>query len=117
MIWFTLVWILAASFVAVRLGRFLDSGAEPERPRDEAVPVPVETSLLAGHCGERRRRAALDLALETLDRHDPTVAKTALLSWIGGLSAVEIAAVLNVEAARVERDLQMARDVLRAGPQ
>ncbi len=112
MIWLAFVWILVASFLAVRVGRLLSPAAEPQSPfasteRDASAESPAPDALDPG------RRTLLDQAIETLDRHDTKVAKIALLSWIGGLSAAEIGAVLNVEAAAVERDLQTAREVLR----
>lgn len=51
--------------------------------------------------------------LMALDRHDPMLAKAALLRWIGGLSTPAIARALGVTTTAVEHDLQFAKLLLQ----
>lgn len=116
MIWLAIVWCVLSGFLAVGIGRLLSArpaAAETDSP-DAATGTKTRCVESAS---EVRRRSALDRAIECLDRHDPVLAKMALLRWIGGLGVVEIAVVLGLDPERVERDLEVARRVLSSAPQ
>lgn len=53
--------------------------------------------------------------LGVLERHEPRLAKTVLLCWIGGLSPRRAAETLGVPATLAAHDLQVARQLLRYG--
>ncbi|MEM7587428.1 MAG: sigma-70 family RNA polymerase sigma factor [Acidobacteriota bacterium] len=62
---------------------------------------------------------ALDDALDRLGKHDPRKAQVVELRFFGGLQLEEIAAVVEISRATVERDLLMAKawlkSVMKAG--
>lgn len=75
----------------------------------------VAVTLDPGLPGADDAQAFLDLhdALERLAQHDARTARTIELTYFGGLSASEIAAVQQLSDATVERDLAFGRAWLR----
>ncbi|MDE3179926.1 MAG: sigma-70 family RNA polymerase sigma factor [Acidobacteriota bacterium] len=60
-----------------------------------------------------REMVALDGALNALEKIDPRKSKAMELHYFGGLSADEIAGMLNVSAITIRRDLRMAESWIR----
>ena len=61
-----------------------------------------------------RELVELDDALRALERQDPRQSRIVELRYFGGLTAQEIADVLNIPACIVERDWSVARAWLHA---
>jgi RNA polymerase sigma factor (TIGR02999 family) len=64
---------------------------------------------LAAESGRDPDLLALDDALRTLAEHDPRKARIVELRYFGGLTTKEVAEVLGVSVATVERDWTTAR--------
>ena len=121
MIALTLAWCGVAVLLALAVGRILAkprrSAAVIERPSDAPlVRVHSATNILPS---QRVAPAvdeipAIQQMLSVLHRHDPRLAKTALLRWIGGISSSAIASALGVTRDIVEHDLQLAKLLLRS---
>jgi RNA polymerase sigma factor (TIGR02999 family) len=76
------------------------------------IRLPVELAELAIVAPEENL-LALDFALKKLERESPDRAKVVLLSYFGGLTHPEIAQVLGLSRATVERRWSYARTWLR----
>lgn len=111
MIW-VLLWFLSAALLAAGVGRMLSN-----RDRDlcfaEDGPGRATATASDAACGATPESTDLHRALLRLHMHDPRLAKTVLLRWIGGLSPHEAAAALGVDLATVQHDLRVAARLLR----
>jgi RNA polymerase sigma factor (TIGR02999 family) len=67
------------------------------------------TTRHAGDGGEEFALVTLDQALSSLQRQDPRAARVIEMSVFAGMERTEIASVLEVSIATVDRDLRFAR--------
>lgn len=74
----------------------------------DVARVTLEEGFVAGD-GPEPDLLALDEALEELASHQPRKARVIELFYFGGLTAEEVAEVVEVSVATVNRDLRMAR--------
>ena len=74
----------------------------------DVARVTLEEGLVAGD-EPQADLLALDDALERLAAHQPRKARVIELFYFGGLTAEEVAEVVDVSVATVNRDLRMAR--------
>jgi RNA polymerase sigma-70 factor (ECF subfamily) len=97
--------------VASRLMRqILVDYARTRRARKRDGGLRLDLSALAGTADmSDAQLVALDEALESLMRLDERQARVVDMKFFGGLSTAEIAAVLEVSSATVERDWTTAR--------
>jgi RNA polymerase sigma factor (TIGR02999 family) len=79
-----------------------------------AITVPLEESLQIAVADSEVDLLALDEALSRLDDLDSRQARIVELRYFSGLSIEETAEVLNISAATVKREWNMARTWLRA---
>jgi RNA polymerase sigma factor (TIGR02999 family) len=77
-----------------------------------ARPQPLDTVVDLGSSSSREL-VALDDALAELASHDERKSRVVELHYFGGLQVAEIASLLEVSEATVNRDLRMARAWLR----
>ena len=118
MIWLVIAWCGVAVWLGLAVGRVLR-----DNRRDNAVADKCRMHVIRTQRDARQPRAEERLhatgrvtdvhrLLAELDEVDPRLAKTASLSWIGGLSRPAIAATLGTTIDVVERDLYRARCLL-----
>ena len=110
MIWLLIGWSVLVVLLAPVVIRLLRRCAAPGRAARAAVAMPATGARPSWPVDDV---AAVNAMLAHVDRHDPMLAKVVLLRWIGGLSLPVVAATLGVPVAAVERDLQLARALLR----
>lgn len=117
-IWLILAWCGVAVWLGLAIGRLLK-----DNRRDNAAADKCRMKLLRAQQQARQPRGQVRIhgtdrvtdvhrLLAELDDFDPRLAKTATLSWIGGLSRPAIAATLGTTVDVVERDLYRARCML-----
>lgn len=107
-------WADRAHFFAVAAGVMRRILVDHARARDRkkrggrATPVTLDEALLVAP--ERPADlVALDEALQRLHAQDPRKADAIELHYFGGLAQREVAEVLSLSTATVDRDLRMAR--------
>jgi RNA polymerase sigma factor (TIGR02999 family) len=83
------------------------------RKRDGGCRIPIEDLGELSSGEESAPIVALDQALDALSKEDEQQGKIVEMKFFGGLSAEEIAAVLNISLATVERKWATARVWLR----
>jgi DNA-directed RNA polymerase specialized sigma24 family protein len=115
MLWLLLAWCAVAVWLGLAIGRLLrDNG------RDTAVADKCRMQVIRAQRDARvhdrlpgtDRVTDVHRLLVELDEVDPKLAKTATLSWIGGLSRPAVAATLGTTVDVVEYDLYRARCML-----
>jgi RNA polymerase sigma factor (TIGR02999 family) len=81
--------------------------------RDGGLRITIEDFADLPNCTEEAPIIAVDRALDELCRVDERQSKVVEMKFFGGLSAAEIAQVLGISLATVERDWRTARIWLR----
>ena len=115
-IWLVAGWCAVSVMLAFGVGRALhvvtgdhfvqyDPHAEPVLSGPGPCP--------AGPTGWRDAAGDVHRMLSALEQHEPRLAKTVLLCWIGGLSPRAAAETLGVPATLAAHDLQVAKLLLR----
>ncbi|MBY6203327.1 sigma-70 family RNA polymerase sigma factor [Halomonas denitrificans] len=99
--------------VAARVMRQVLVDAGRKRSADKRTPDPPLTTTLHGEEAERVDVLDLERALERLERLNPNQAKVVELRCFGGLTVPEVAEVLDVSVATVNRAWRAARTWLR----
>jgi DNA-directed RNA polymerase specialized sigma24 family protein len=115
MLWLLLAWCAVAVWLGLAIGRLLRDNrrdtAVADRCRMQVIRVQRDARVHDRLPGTDRVTDVHRLLVE-LDEVDPKLAKTATLSWIGGLSRPAIAATLGTTVDVVEDDLYRARCML-----
>jgi RNA polymerase sigma factor (TIGR02999 family) len=86
---------------------------QAEKRGGDALRVTLDDALVDTTGGDADVFLDLHDALEALAREDARCARAIELTYFGGLSASQLASVLDVSVATIERDLQFGRAWLR----
>lgn len=84
-----------------------------EKRGGDALQVTLDDALVLVTRGDADEFLDLHRAIDALAQDDPRCARVVELTYFGGLSAGELAEVMQISVATVERDLQFARAWLR----
>lgn len=80
------------------------------RLKKDARILPLDVEAAVDHFESRATNLiALDIALEELERRDPTMAKAVDLHFFGGIQMNDIPSILNIHHRKLDRDWRATR--------